>query len=107
MDPQEQISGLVQERSISSTLAMELRLSCTNPSKWGLGVPEASIKLVIFPPPHTHTHTHQIASKVTSKLMSHEDLNNVQLKCPFYTPSNEVSGGILDSPCLSVCLSVR
>ena len=25
----------------------------------------------------------------------------------FYTPRNEVRGGILDSPCLSVCLSVR
>ena len=29
-----QIDGLVQERCNSSALAMELRLSCTNPSKW-------------------------------------------------------------------------
>ena len=29
-----QIGGLVQERCNSSVLAMELRLSCTNPSKW-------------------------------------------------------------------------
>ena len=28
--------GLVQERRNSSTLAMELRLSCTNPSTWAL-----------------------------------------------------------------------
>ena len=27
--------------------------------------------------------------------------------CNFYTPRNEVRGGILESPCLSVCLSVR
>ena len=30
----EQTDGLVQEKRISSALAMELRLSCTNPSKW-------------------------------------------------------------------------
>ena len=29
-----EIDGLVQERRNSSALAMELRLSCTNPSKW-------------------------------------------------------------------------
>ena len=29
-----EIDGLVQERRNSSTLAMELRLSCTNPLKW-------------------------------------------------------------------------
>ena len=29
-----QIDGLVQERRNSSALAMELRLSCINPSKW-------------------------------------------------------------------------
>ena len=29
-----QIDGLVQERCNSSALAMELRLSCTNPAKW-------------------------------------------------------------------------
>ena len=29
-----QIDGLVQERRNSSALAMELRLSCTNPSRW-------------------------------------------------------------------------
>ena len=28
------IDGLVQERRNSSALAMELRLSCTNPSTW-------------------------------------------------------------------------
>ena len=31
---QYQIDGLVQERRNSSALAMELHLSCTNPSKW-------------------------------------------------------------------------
>ena len=30
----QQIDGLVQGRRNSSALAMELRLSCTNPSKW-------------------------------------------------------------------------
>ena len=30
------IDGLVQERRNSSALAMELRLSCTNSSKWCL-----------------------------------------------------------------------
>ena len=30
-----QIDGLVQERRNSSALAMELRLSCTNPQGWG------------------------------------------------------------------------
>ena len=30
----ENIDGLVQERCNSSGLAMELRLSCTNPSIW-------------------------------------------------------------------------
>ena len=29
-----QIHGLVQERRNSSALAIELRLSCTNPSTW-------------------------------------------------------------------------
>ena len=38
-------------------------------------------------------------------------LHAVQWSCEnyqvsFYTPRNEVRGGILDSPCLSVCLSV-
>ena len=28
------IDGLLQERRNSSALAMELRLSCTNPSRW-------------------------------------------------------------------------
>ena len=30
----DKIDGLVQERRNSSALAMELRLSCINPSKW-------------------------------------------------------------------------
>ena len=30
----DQINGLVQERHNSSVLAMELRLSCTNPTRW-------------------------------------------------------------------------
>ena len=33
-DLQVKINGLVQERRNSSALAMELRLSCTDPSKW-------------------------------------------------------------------------
>ena len=31
-----QLDGLVQERRNSSVLAMELRLSCINPSNWSL-----------------------------------------------------------------------
>ena len=31
-----QINGLVQERCHSSALAMELRLSCTNPSRYDI-----------------------------------------------------------------------
>ena len=31
--PEDEIDGLVQERRNSSALTMELRLSCTNPSK--------------------------------------------------------------------------
>ena len=36
-DVMSDIDGLVQERHISSALAMELRLSCTNPSIWKQG----------------------------------------------------------------------
>ena len=32
----EDVNGLVQERRNSSALAMELRLSCTNPSNYGM-----------------------------------------------------------------------
>ena len=32
----DKISGLVQERHNSIANALELRLSCTNPSKWGV-----------------------------------------------------------------------
>ena len=32
--PKHQVDGLVQERRNSSALAMELRLSCTKPSRW-------------------------------------------------------------------------
>ena len=34
IDPALQIDGLVQERRNSSALAMELRFSCNNPSKY-------------------------------------------------------------------------
>ena len=33
---QDQVDGLVQERRNSTALAMELHLSCTNPSKYSL-----------------------------------------------------------------------
>ena len=36
----DQINGLVQERRNFSVLAMELRFSCTNPSKLGWGMDE-------------------------------------------------------------------
>ena len=36
------VNGLVQERRSSSALAMELRLSCTNPSKYAMNFTEFS-----------------------------------------------------------------
>ena len=40
--PDQQIYGLVQERHNSSALAMELHLSCTNPSKYQGFMPGSS-----------------------------------------------------------------
>ena len=55
-----QIEGLVQKRRNSSALAMELRLSCTNPSKWACNLSRYSgmcfyfqwtLQLISFPGP--------------------------------------------------------
>ena len=37
---------------------------------------------------------------------SQKNLIDISISNDFYTPRNEVRGGILDSACLSVCLSV-
>ena len=50
--------GLVQGRSKSSALAMELCLSCTNPSICGMFTGLLILNDIPPPPPPTHTHTH-------------------------------------------------
>ena len=44
----DQINGLVQERSNSSALAMELRLSCTNQSKMSTKFAVVQVVTYIF-----------------------------------------------------------
>ena len=54
------IDGLVQERRNSSTLAMVLRLSCTNPSICVIwyGLVRYHCSYIIHTHTHTHTHTY-------------------------------------------------
>ena len=45
---QEEIDGLVQERRTSSALAMELGLSCTNPSRYRPDLGQPGNRIVLY-----------------------------------------------------------
>ena len=43
-----EINGIVQEKRNSSALAMELHLSCTNPSRYGVSVVSSNLDYVLI-----------------------------------------------------------
>ena len=86
------IDGLVQERCNSSTLAMELHLSCTNPSIWTVLVCQRSVLLWIPQWPvlwlstwqcHAGHHcNHRVDGSVQERCNSSALAMELHLSCP-------------------------
>ena len=79
-----QIDGLVQERCNSSALAMELRLSCTNPSRWHSEPTEAT-----HPIPHVCGWLSELLGTKTADNASSKPMmtNQLSMNCSYDIPS--------------------